>query len=183
MFSRTLEYALRAVVWLASERESPRTTREVAQATQVPVNYLAKVLQTLVERGIITSQRGLGGGFVLARDPAQLTVLDVVNAVEPFDRIRECPLKLTSHKLRLCPLHQRLDDAMAAVERAFSASSIASLLSESGSERPLCPNPAPVELGSSLRDRQAAVAPSMPDAPAPAAKRSQTRKLGRTRPN
>lgn len=143
MISRTVEYALRAIVWLASRRESPQTTRQIAEATQVPLNYLAKVLQTLVEAGIITSQRGLGGGFQLARDPAVLSVLDVVNAVDPLQRIRACPLKLASHSLRLCALHQRLDDAVASVERAFAASKIGELLPDNGAERPLCPAPAP----------------------------------------
>lgn len=141
MLSRTVEYALRAIVWLAAQPESPRTTREIAAATQVPSNYLAKVLQTLVEAGIVRSQRGLGGGFVLARDAAQLTVLDVVNAVDALQRIRSCPLKLESHSARLCALHQRLDDALATVERAFASSTIAELLADGRQEQPLCPTP------------------------------------------
>ena len=141
MISKTLEYALRATVLLASRPESPQTSRQIAAATQVPANYLAKVLQTLVDGGIITSRRGLGGGFVLARNPKQLTVLDVVNAVDPFPRIRTCPLRLSSHSVRLCALHQRLDDAMATVEKAFAASSIAEMAEGRGGEVPLCPNP------------------------------------------
>ncbi|MGE0480585.1 MAG: Rrf2 family transcriptional regulator [Phycisphaerae bacterium] len=146
MISRTVEYALRAVVWLASRHESSQTTRQIADATQVPANYLAKVLQTLVDAGIVTSQRGLGGGFRLARDPAVLSVLDVVNAVDPLLRIHACPLKLASHSLRLCALHQRLDDAAASVERAFAASKIGELLSDDNAGRPLCPAPAPESL-------------------------------------
>lgn len=141
MISRTVEYALRAIVWLASQPNSARTARQVAEATKVPVNYLAKVLQTLVEAGIVESQRGLGGGFKLARDAAALSVLDVVNAVDPLQRIRECPLKLSSHSVRLCALHQRLDDALASVERAFAASKIRELLSAGDAEHPLCPTP------------------------------------------
>ncbi|MFO0839940.1 MAG: Rrf2 family transcriptional regulator [Phycisphaerae bacterium] len=142
MISRTVEYALRAIVWLASQSGEPRTTREVAHATRVPSNYLSKVLQTLVEGEIIRSQRGLGGGFVLMRDAKSLSVLDVVNAVDPLQRIRSCPLGLNSHSIRLCALHQRLDDAMAGVERAFAASMIAEFLSDTRSEHPLCSTPA-----------------------------------------
>lgn len=141
MISRTVEYALRATVWLASRMESPQTTRQIAAATQVPPNYLAKVLQTLVDRGIITSRRGLGGGFVLARHPKQLTVLDVVNAVEPIPRIHSCPLRLASHAAQLCPLHRRLDDAMASVEKAFAESRIAELVDDRAGPAPLCPDP------------------------------------------
>jgi len=141
MISRTVEYALRAIVWLASRPESPRTTRQIAEATRVPGNYLSKVLQTLVDAGIITSQRGLGGGFLLARDPRLVTVLEVVNAVAPIQRIRSCPLHLSSHAVRLCALHRRLDDALEAVERAFAACTIAELITDGDAEQPLCPEP------------------------------------------
>lgn len=141
MISRTVEYALRAIVWLASRPQTPHTTKEVAQATQVPTNYLAKVLQTLAEARIISSQRGLGGGFELARDPATLSVLEVVNAVAPIQRIHSCPLRLSSHALQLCALHQRLDDALATVERAFASCTIGELLAAGPSERPLCLEP------------------------------------------
>ncbi|HMQ14602.1 MAG TPA: Rrf2 family transcriptional regulator [Phycisphaerae bacterium] len=141
MVSRTVEYALRAIVWLASQDGSPRTTRQMAHATQVPAGYLAKVMQTLVDAGLVSSQRGLGGGFVLARDPRSISVLDVVAAVEPIPRIRACPLKLSAHQLHLCPLHRRIDDALAMVEKAFAESTIAELLAEGNKDAPLCPNP------------------------------------------
>lgn len=137
MISRTVEYALRAVVWLATQPGSPRTARQIAEITHVPTNYLAKVLQTLVDAGIVRSQRGLGGGFTIARDPSKLTVLEVVNAVDPLERIRSCPLDLPAHAVRLCSLHQRLDDVMASVERAFAASPISDLLADPAAETPL----------------------------------------------
>jgi Rrf2 family nitric oxide-sensitive transcriptional repressor len=132
---------LRAAVSLASAPNSVRTTRQLAELTQVPAGYLSKVMQMLVDGGIVTSQRGLGGGFALARAPAGLTLLEVVNAVEPLQRIRSCPLRLTSHAVRLCSLHQRLDDALATVEKAFAETTIAELLADSRDERPLCPAP------------------------------------------
>lgn len=138
MISRTVEYALRAMVWLASQPDQPHTTKEVAEATQVPTHYLSKVLQTLVDANIVASQRGFGGGFVLTKPPDQFTVLDVVNAVDPFPRIRSCPLRISAHSAKLCALHQRLDDALATVEQAFSQSTMAELASTGKSVRPLC---------------------------------------------
>ena len=121
MISLTVEYALRGVVWMASKPGVSQTAREIAAATQVPAGYLSKILNTLVNAGIITSQRGLGGGFLLARDPAALSVLEVINAVEPIERIHSCPLKLPAHAMQLCPLHRQLDAAIATVETAFSS--------------------------------------------------------------
>src|SRR5688572_2899786 len=113
MFSQTVEYALRAVVHLASEAPQARTTDEIAAATRVPRAYLSKVLQSVSRGGIVHSQRGLGGGVTLAKPADQLTILEVVNAVEPVQRIQTCPLGLAAHGVNLCPLHRRMDNALA----------------------------------------------------------------------
>ena len=63
MFSQTVEYALRAVAYLAYEAPAPRTTEQVAEATRVPPAYLSKVLQALSRGGVVRSQRGVGGGM------------------------------------------------------------------------------------------------------------------------
>lgn len=128
MISQTAEYALRAVTHLAAQGadETPNTA-QVSQATQVPSNYLAKVLRGLARAGLVRSQRGRHGGHTLARDPRQLTVLDVVNVVDPLPRIRSCPLGLNRHP-QLCPLCRRLDSAVALVEDAFGQTTIAQLV-------------------------------------------------------
>jgi Rrf2 family transcriptional regulator, nitric oxide-sensitive transcriptional repressor len=142
MFSQTVEYALRAVVYLAQQAPNARTTEQIATATHVPQAYLAKVLQSLSHADLVRSQRGVGGGMGLRRDPDQINLLDVVNAVDPIRRIRECPLGLASHGIRLCPLHKRLDNALALVEDAFRRTNLAELLAEPTHSVPLCDFPA-----------------------------------------
>ena len=150
MFSKKVEYALRAVVHLASvavqaskEDQAPaaRTVEQIAEATQVPAGYLSKVMRALSRKGLVHSQRGLHGGFTLARPADELTVLDVVQAVDPVRRIRSCPLGIKGH-VNLCPLHRRLDQAIALVEEALKKSTIAELLAEPERGRgipiPLC---------------------------------------------
>jgi Rrf2 family nitric oxide-sensitive transcriptional repressor len=144
MMSQTVEYALRAVVYLASQAPEPRTTDQIATATRVPKAYLSKVLQGLVRAQVVHSQRGIGGGMSLVKAPADLTILEVVDAVEPVGRIRTCPLGLESHGVRLCPLHRRLDDALAMVEDAFRRTTLAEILAEPTSSVPLCEFPIPV---------------------------------------
>lgn len=141
MFSQTVEYALRAVVHLADQAPSARTTDQIADATLVPKAYLSKVIQGLCRAGIVQSKRGIGGGIALARTPDQLTILDVVNAVEPIVRIRQCPLGLKTHGKRLCTLHQRMDSALATVEAAFRDSTLAEILAEPTSSHALCESP------------------------------------------
>ena len=86
MLSRTAEYALRAIVWLSGHPESSVTGHALATATQVPPDYLAKVMQGLVRAGLVEAQRGKNGGFSLVSTPGDVTILDVINAVEPVRR-------------------------------------------------------------------------------------------------
>lgn len=141
MFSQTVEYALRAVCHLAGMAPALQTTDQIAVVTRVPKAYLSKVLQALVRGGVVHSQRGIGGGMTLVKKPSELTILEVVNAVEPIQRIRECPLGLKSHGVRLCPLHRRLDNALAGVEQAFSQTTLAEVLAEPSESVPLCEFP------------------------------------------
>lgn len=136
MFSRTAEYALRAVIWLAGHADKPHAATQVAAAVQVPPGYMAKVLQALARTDVVTARRGLHGGFALGRSPDTISALDVVNAVDPIRRIRTCPLKLEAHGARLCALHHRLDSSIAGVERALADVTIAEIM---GDPRPVHP--------------------------------------------
>jgi Rrf2 family protein len=138
VFSSTLEYALRAVTFLASRPGEGLTALRIAEATQVPEDYLSKVLQQLVRGGVLTSQRGRHGGFQLARSAAEISMLSVVNAVEPIIRIEKCPLGLRQHGVRLCPLHRRLDHAYALVEKAFADTTLEELVSDNRSRESIC---------------------------------------------
>lgn len=130
MFSQTVEYALRAVVHLAYSAPGARTTEEIAKATKVPQAYLAKVLQNLVQAGVLRSQRGIGGGIALVKKPEELTILEVVNAVDPIRRITTCPLDLAAHGVVLCPLHRRVDNALALVESAFNGTTLKEVIDD-----------------------------------------------------
>jgi Rrf2 family transcriptional regulator, nitric oxide-sensitive transcriptional repressor len=138
MLSQTAEYALRAIVFLADHPGEANTTEVIAEVTKVPVGYLAKIMQQLAKGGLVTSQRGLHGGFTLVTNPKQLAMYDVMQCVDPITRITECPLKHASHGTNLCPLHRRLDNAMQAIELAFKKTTIAQLLEEPNTSRPLC---------------------------------------------
>ncbi len=138
MISKTTEYALRAVVALAGADGHPMLSPHIAETTQVPQAYLSKVLQTLVRAGLVSSQRGQGGGFVLAKPPSDITVLDVVDVVDPIPRIESCPLSIASHSTNLCPLHRRLDEAIASIRASFGSTSLADLVTEGHAA--LCPH-------------------------------------------
>lgn len=130
LLSEASEYGLRAVVWLAHNPEQTQKVREIALSTQAAPGYLIKVLQSLAKAGILSAQRGSQGGFSLRRDPRSLTVLEVINAIDPIERIHTCPLGRPEHNDRLCPMHKRIDDALVLIEQSFAASTIADLMTE-----------------------------------------------------
>jgi Rrf2 family nitric oxide-sensitive transcriptional repressor len=130
VFSQTAEYTLRVVVFLATLGGRPATTRQIAATTRVPEGYLAKIIQTLSRAGLIIAQRGPGGGSVLAKGADEISMFDVIEAVAPLPRILTCPLGLPSHGTRLCPVHKKLDDAMATLSQTFKDATIADLLAQ-----------------------------------------------------
>jgi Rrf2 family transcriptional regulator, nitric oxide-sensitive transcriptional repressor len=138
MFSQTNEYALRVILYLALFPEKPSKNADIAKVTQVPPGYLYKVLQTLDKAGLVHGQRGMHGGFTLARSPDQISVLDVISAVDPLPRVRICPLHIEGHALHLCALHKRVDQAFSRVEDAFAKTTVTELLQDTVNSKPLC---------------------------------------------
>jgi Rrf2 family transcriptional regulator, nitric oxide-sensitive transcriptional repressor len=167
MISQTVEYALRAIVTIAQHDGQPCTAKKLAEITQVPLPYLSKLMQGLVRGGLVSSQRGLHGGFLLKSNPKNLTIMDVVSVVEPIKRIVQCPLNIQSHGANLCPLHRRLDNAMAATEKVFRETTVAEMLSQPGSVTPLCEEKKFISLGPGSATKAAS---------RPAASKAKTRK-------
>ena len=77
------DYASRALLSLALHRENaPTSVREIAERTALPQPYLEQILLALKGAGLVRSKRGVGGGYVLARDPAEIKLSEIVRAVD-----------------------------------------------------------------------------------------------------
>ncbi|MEX2580257.1 MAG: Rrf2 family transcriptional regulator [Verrucomicrobiales bacterium] len=140
MHSKTAEYALRAVSSLADSKGKSVSASDLAERTMIPRRYLHRVMADLMDADLVESRPGPGGGYALAADIDSVTLLDVINAVSPIPRIRECPLGNPDH-VHLCPLHHELDRAYAEVERAFGNVTLGSLVKSNERARvaALCP--------------------------------------------
>jgi len=116
--SQTAEYALRAMTRLAQQRgdETALRATDLARDTHVPVHYLSKVLRRLVAAGLLTSQKGHGGGFVLARPAAQIRFADVLGAMGEAPVGGRCAFGWGNCDAKKpCPLHPAwsvLNDAL-----------------------------------------------------------------------
>lgn len=138
MLSQTTEYALRAMACLAYTPDQLTPTPVLAKMTRVPSNYLAKVLQSLSQHGLIVGRRGVGGGYRLAKPAVTITMLDVVNAIDPVGRITSCPLGLPNHGPSLCALHRMVDRAAELLVETFGGVTMADLVRDAGGSLPLC---------------------------------------------
>jgi Rrf2 family transcriptional regulator, nitric oxide-sensitive transcriptional repressor len=147
LLSQTTEYALRAMSCLAYSVDELVSTADLAEVTHVPMNYLAKVLQLLAKADLITGRRGVGGGYKLNRPAQEISMMDVINAIDPIERIGSCPLKLANHSGKLCPLHSRLDEAAKSLINQFGGVSLYDMLSEDETTRPLCDPEMAVKVG------------------------------------
>jgi len=89
--SRKIDYGLRAMIYLASiPAEAVVPFREIARQMDVPEDFLAKILKTLVDQGLVRSTRGPHGGYALARASAEISFLEVIEAVEGPVAVNVC---------------------------------------------------------------------------------------------
>jgi len=90
--NKSTRYGLHAALELALARGESVSVAQVAQRYRIPQTALAKVFQQLVRGGLVRGQRGVGGGYVLARPASSITVLDVIRALQPVGEEKVCSL-------------------------------------------------------------------------------------------
>ena len=134
--TRASDYAVRVLIHLAGlPAGSMLQTSALAEAADVNVQFLSKVMQRLVRAGLVRSQRGSGGGFGLAMTAAGISVLDVVQAIEGPLRLNQCLYEgLSCDRKSWCSAHRVWVQAQAAVVGVLDAVSIAQLAEPIGSE-------------------------------------------------
>ncbi len=130
MLSTTAEYALRMMIALAEAEGRPLTSEQLSRRTDVSPDYAVKILQQLGRAKFVRAQRGRGGGFRLACDPAKTTLLDLVRVIDPLDRINRCPLGRVEHEGRLCALHASIDRAIEVLHEQLHSYTLADLLED-----------------------------------------------------
>ncbi len=110
IFSRACENAIRATLYVATHSVGgPVPVREIAQATDIPAAYLAKIIQQLTRPGVLTSVKGPRGGVSLARPAKEMTLMEVVLVIEGHEFNRECVLGIPgcSEDVVHCPFHEQ----------------------------------------------------------------------------
>lgn len=129
LLSQRCEYGLRAALHLtASAPGAYVPIREVSAALGIPYHFLAKIAQSLIQEGVLESTRGPGGGVRLARPSGQVTLHEIVLALDGPAIFEACVLGLPGCGVEQpCPLHDRLAPARDRVRAMFEETTLAGL--------------------------------------------------------
>ena len=130
MLSRTSGYAIHATLHIAARSSAERAVpaASVAEALDIPSNYLAKILNTLAHEGILVSERGRTGGFRLARPAREISLLDVVRHFDDIGEARQCLLRSRAcSEVHSCPAHKDWKTASDPAFRFFEEHTVADL--------------------------------------------------------
>jgi Rrf2 family protein len=121
--NQATDYGFRAVLFLAQHKEELVEAQTISSNEVVPMRYLLKIMPSLIKAGIVRSQRGIGGGYALARNPEDITLLDIVVAIEGPIQLNRC---LTNEKFCSkqgppdCKIHQALTEIQKKLEIEFN---------------------------------------------------------------
>ena len=122
--SKKADYGLIALKHLAQHGEESISARKIAAYYQIPAELLAKVLQRLARKGLLVSQQGTNGGYVLARDPAAISIVDVVEALEGPISITPCERGSDCRQMPMCSVRDPLLKIKAKVVRVLGDTTI-----------------------------------------------------------
>ncbi len=112
MFSKACEYGIRALTIIAKEGEKGQKVgiKDVCKLADTPESFTAKILQDLVRKGILNSQKGPSGGFYITKDLSEVALYDIVVAIDGPEVFRKCGLGLAEcNAAKPCALHTKFE--------------------------------------------------------------------------
>ena len=130
VITRATEYAIRTVIFLAKQPvDDIVLKKDICRTQDVTPAFLTKILQPLIKAGIVNSQRGVGGGFLLAKDPTEITLLDILQAEEGPLKLNHCLVeKDLCLREKHCSAHDVWNEAQEKMIEVLQGYSIADLV-------------------------------------------------------
>ncbi len=105
-FSKACELGIQAVLFLSTKEKRIFNAEEVSKELKVPKEFVSKVMQMLTPSGIIGSKKGKNGGFYLAKNPADIKLINIVEAIDGLDAFKSCVLGFPGCSMETpCPVH------------------------------------------------------------------------------
>ena len=122
--SKKADYGLIALKHLARHAEESVSAREIAKEYRIPGELLAKIMQRLARKGLVVSQQGTHGGYVLGRDPSRISIVDVIEALDGPIGITPCERGSSCEQMEKCSVKDPLMTVRAKMVRVLSDTSI-----------------------------------------------------------
>jgi len=134
LLSNACEYGLRAVLYLSSlNKEGYVPIRTMSDELNISFPFLTKIFQMLTQAGLLTSYRGPNGGVALTRPPDQISLREIIIAIDGSALFEECVLGLPGcGEEKPCPLHARWAVERDRLERMFATSTLAEMADKVG---------------------------------------------------
>lgn len=128
--TRQADYALRAELYLSRLNKNARTsTRKIAEEMQTPSSFLAKIVSQLSIAGLINTSRGARGGVTLMHTPREISVLEVVEAIDGPITLNQCTHNPSTCPFgEYCPIHETFCEAEESLVNKLRNTSFAELL-------------------------------------------------------
>ena len=86
----SVEYGIHSLLWLSCSNDAPLSSRELAQFQGISPTFVAKIFPKLEKAGIVSASEGVRGGYVLARSPKDISILEIVEAIEGEKPLFDC---------------------------------------------------------------------------------------------
>lgn len=129
LITRDTDYALRAVCFIAKKKNKKVCASELVEELKIPRPFLRKILQVLNKEGILTSYKGIGGGFVLAKQPKDIYLTDLMKIFQGGVNLNECTLhKMKCPNVSACPLRKKIKNIEKYVIGELSVINLASFV-------------------------------------------------------
>jgi len=131
MLSNTCKYAVRSVIYLALNQEEGKKIgiKQISKDLDIPTPFLGKILQTLAKQKMLLSNKGPHGGFSLAVDAQDITLLDIVKIIDGLDVFDNCLIGMNTCKSahdnnRPCPVHDQFCELRSKMFKLFKDETI-----------------------------------------------------------
>jgi Rrf2 family protein len=130
--NQATDYGFRAILYLAGQTKGKVVEAQaIAQSQSIPMRFLLKIMPSLIKAGIVRSQRGVGGGYILAREPEEITLLDVIEAIEGPFHLNRCLIDesfCSKNGPPHCKVHQALEGIQQRLIHDFQSYTFAELM-------------------------------------------------------
>ncbi|MBG0860975.1 MAG: Rrf2 family transcriptional regulator [Bacteroidales bacterium] len=139
MLSNSCRYGIRAVIYLASLSRGKVKTgiKQISKDLDLPSPFLAKILQQLAKQKILDSTKGPHGGFSLLKDPAKISLLDIVRTIDGEEVLTNCIIHsetcvCVDKNKKPCPVHSDFNEVRTELIKLFRNKTIQDLVTEAG---------------------------------------------------